>query len=471
MGGSSNKRSRSDGAWSATDHAIRHAAKYRRKEQTVTRQERCAVLTHETKEKKQGLKLKLHMKRVQRELETLKVRLETWDPVAEAEVLRKEEERQRKEMEEAANPTPKERRRRKGPETWKLKGAARPASEVYDFDTRYVDPHIKAHDDARAKTKRSTNVLAVHKGKLATDGPEVARDYLALLMQSGYLSEDARKYKQARSAWMECIELEGANPITTARESLMQMYLKLNKKDDAIKLGESLSDDSSVWIRYSLALVAMGRDHPLAMDHLRQAIRANPLCAYYLAFGEIFASAMEYTHEIDESDNEPESSLEEAIEYCNSGEERNWHESGGADKLRDLLQRAIRGQEADLTADDVDWNARLIRLEEECARRQAAEAEAEAASDLGEDDDDDDGDEEDGDEEDSEKDGKDNGEEGAAEGGDGSEDEDDEDDEDEDGAPVDLSMYIGMFRLAISMVEEEGFVVSRGKKEDDTVSK
>jgi tetratricopeptide (TPR) repeat protein len=462
MGGSSNKRGRSDGAWSATDHAIRHAAKYRRKQQTVTRQERRAVLTHETKEKKQGLKLKLHMKRVQRELATLKTRLETWDPVAEAELLRQEEERQRKEMEEAANPTPRKRRQRKGPETWKLKGPARPASEVYDFDTRYVDPHIKAHEDAREKTKRSTNVLAVHKGKLATDGPEVARDYLALLMQSGYLSEDARKYKSARSAWMECIALEGDNPITTARESLMQMYLKLNKKDDAIQLGESLPDDSSVWIRYSLALVALGREHSLAMDHLRQAIRANPLCAYYLAFGEVFASAMEFTHDIDESDNEPESSLEEAIEYCNSGEEKKWQESGAADKLRDLLQRAIRGQEAGLTADDVDWNARLIRLEEECARRQAAEAEV--ASDLG--DDDDEG------EESSEKDGKDDGEKDEAEdgGNDSSEEgeegvaDNDEDDDDEE-PPIDLSMYIEMFRTAISMVEEEGYMVSRGRKE------
>eukprot|EP00977_Amphora_coffeiformis_P026795 scaffold30342_cov157-Amphora_coffeaeformis.AAC.2 len=472
MGKSNNKRSAGSSSsgggggggapvWTAADHAA--ASQRRSHTKTAFQEKRRAILSHETKEKRDDIKLKLHITRVQRELEALKFRLEAWDPVEEAE-RKKQEERQRQASEE---PAPK-KRRKKGPkpETWKLKGAARPAWEVYDFDTRYVDPHIKAHEQAKEKAQRSINILAVHKGKLATDGPEIARDYLALLMQLGYLNHDARKFKSARAAWRECIALEGDQPITTARDSLMRMYLQVNKPEDALALGESLPTDSSVWIRYSLALVASKKKHEKAKEYLRQAIQANPLCAYYLAFLDIFDSAMEYTHEMEEADNEPESSLEEAIEYCTSGQEKQWQACGADLQLREMLLGALQGQDKHLSARDVDWKDRLDKLEQELARRQrlreikeagyygpgesALDEEKEEGRTL----------KRDGDESNSEE-AKADEDVAHSQGSDGDTDEEGEGEaENDDEESVDISMYIGMFRTCMEMVEEDGFAVA-----------
>ena len=466
--------------WTAADHAERNAAAAKRTK-TAWQERRRAILSHETKEKRDDLKLKLHITRVQRELEALQSRLEAWDPVDEEKKKQEEEERQRKEAEAANEPPTKKRRKRPGPETWKLKGAARPAWEVYNFDTRYVDPHIKAHEEAKEKARRSINVLVLHKGKLATEGPEPAREYLSLLMELGYLNEDARKYKSARAAWKECMELEGENPITTARESLMRLYLKVNKPDDALKLGQSLMDDQSVWIRYSLALVAFRKDHEQAVDYICSAIKANPLCAYYLAFLDVFQSTMEYTHELEESDNEPESSLEEAIEYCTSGQEKGWRDSGADVKLREILLRSILGQEDRITQSDVDWDDRLNKLEEELARRQRLRH-VEEAGYYGPGVSDEDGDtkdvvgttDEDGDTKDavgttdedqqeSEK-GNSGTDEQQCDDLEGETEGSGENDNEDEGELVDVLMYIGMFRTAMEMVEEEGFAVSVPKK-------
>lgn len=454
--------------WTAADHAV---ASQRRRPPTVFQERRRAILAHETKEKRDDMKLKLHITRVQRELDSLKGRLEAWDPVEEAERQKKEEEAARRAAEE--EPAAKKKRRKNGPkpETWKLKGAARPAWEVYDFDTRYVDPHIKAHEDAKQKTQRTINVLAVHKGKLGTDGPAVAREYLALLMQLGYLSQDARKFKSARAAWRECMALEGdGQPITTARESLMRLYLQVNKPDDALALGERLPNDSSVWIRFSLALVALEKKHEKAKEYLRQAIRSNPLCAYYLAFLEIFQSAMEYTHEMDDPDNEPESSLEEAIDYCTSGQEKQWQACGADLQVREMLLAALLGQEKELSVSDVEWKDRLDKLEQELARRQRAR-EIEEAGYYGPG--------ESAMQEDEAADGARDNDEARAGAKDGSSDENecgsdsDKEDEQKDGEDgdmesgdeerVDISMYIGMFRTAMEMAADDGFaIVAKG---------
>lgn len=51
-----------------------------------------------------------------------------------------------------------------------MQGAARPTWEVYDFDTRYVDPYIKDQEEAHKKAKRSLstfghNILGVGNAK------------------------------------------------------------------------------------------------------------------------------------------------------------------------------------------------------------------------------------------------------------------------------------------------------------------
>lgn len=449
MGRNNNKRGTSSSSstaaptWTAADHAERTAAQQRNK--TALQERRRAVLSHETKEKRDEIKLKLHLTRVRRELESLKNRLEAWDPVEEKKRKEREEEEEKRRQAAAVEPVTKKRRLNvPQPETWKLKGAARPAWQVYDFDTRYVDPHIQAHEKAREKASRSINVLSVYKGRLATEGPEPARDYLALLMQLGYLSEDARKFKSARAAWKECIELEGSSPITTARESLMRMYLKVKRTDDALSLGESLPDDESVWIRYSLALVAYRKKHEQSAEYMRKAIQSNPLCAYYLAFLDVFQSAMEHTDDLDNSDNEPESSLEEAIEYCTSGQEVAWRESGGDVVLREMLLNTIRGQETGLSPSDVDWNDRLMKIENELVRREQDDGASGDNSGIGADDEDEDA--------------KKSSDSTSFADGDAEafgQEEEGESSFAEDNGPVDVAMFIGMFRTAMEMVSED----------------
>jgi hypothetical protein len=69
-------------------------------------------------------------------------RLNAWDEVDEQQSYKRQcEEEKRKRNLENGNEPPQKKRGRLGPETWKLRGAARPAYEVYgeeflDFTTR-----------------------------------------------------------------------------------------------------------------------------------------------------------------------------------------------------------------------------------------------------------------------------------------------------------------------------------------------
>ena len=63
------------------------------------------------------------------------LRLNAWDEVDEQATYKRQcEEERRKRFLENGNEPPKKKRGRLGPETWKLRGAARPAHEVYGKD-------------------------------------------------------------------------------------------------------------------------------------------------------------------------------------------------------------------------------------------------------------------------------------------------------------------------------------------------
>jgi hypothetical protein len=370
--------------WTAQHHQIQ-AEKRQKKlslEKLQKRQERTALLTRDTQEKRDQAKLKLHITQTKRKIEKLRERLETWDDVAEKELQEQKEQRMRKE-EEARN-KPKERYRRPGPETWKLKGAARPAWQVYDFDTRYVDPHIKAHEEAKLKAQRSRNVLALFKGRLGEqDNPNIpqpfAREFLSLLMQLGLLHLQAKQLKSARTALIECMEFDSQEqPITPARCHLMRLYMEANRPDSARRLWEKLPPtDPSVWIRYSAALVEFvswnilnepESTREIAEAHLVKAIKANVFCAYYLAFWKTFDEAMDYTDDIE--DAHEGSPLEEAIEYANSEQGYGaWQGTDGAlDWIRDVIIRGLNETSSgvasgDLKSDDLEWRSKLRALE------------------------------------------------------------------------------------------------------------
>ena len=101
----SNKRKQHQGAtWSAADHAERLEQKRSKKERkdptqkAKQRQHQTALLSHDTFDKRQQLKLKLHFTKTNRKLEQLKGRLAQWDPVAEAQLQKEEEEAQKKQQ-------------------------------------------------------------------------------------------------------------------------------------------------------------------------------------------------------------------------------------------------------------------------------------------------------------------------------------------------------------------------------------
>jgi hypothetical protein len=378
---------RREETWTGFDHAIRAAKKAKSDGEESYRERRKAALTRDSKAQHDSHKLRLHIVKTEREVDKLRERLRAWDDIAEEEREKKLLEEERKAHEQQVEPSTSRKKGRKGPESWKLRGAARPAWEVYDFDTRYVDPYIKDQEEAHKKAKRSRNVLLLYKGRLgdeSSNGPPQpqSRNFLALLMQLGHLCLQAKKYKAARAAFIECMDLDGTEyPITSARCHLMRLYLEANRPDSARRLWERLPKDKSVWIRYSAALVEYvswkilkekGSTRDSAETLLAQAIQANVFCAYYLAYFETFETVMEYTEDIEDAN---EQTLEEAIEYCCSEQHGAWLGTEGAiEWLQQVIWRALNGRpiaSGALSSSDMEWQARLKQLEDDYDRRKS----------------------------------------------------------------------------------------------------
>lgn len=384
------KRSRGGGGagvattWGGEDHEYRKQRKLEQKRQDGSSSKslhRQAVLTHETAEKRSQMQLKLHVTKVKREIDVLKAKLKCWDPEEAAMLDEQEAAKKLIPDEDVQN----KKKGRKGPESWKLRGPARPACEVYDFDTRYVDPHIQAQEKAKAKAKRTVNLLSLYKGRMAQairnfesiqpDGSglltaravSMLRQYLSALMQLGHLSLESKQYKSAREAWLECIELEGTGseePLTTATEMLLRMYLDLQRWETAWQfVSEQMANASSVWIAFSRVLLAFKLDKPEPDQHLIAAVRSNIYCAYYLAFFDTFRTVMEYTDDLTESDDEPQTDLEEAIDYCNACA-ADWQSVDAARSMKTLLVQALSGRHGTLTTSDVEWKQRIANLQQ-----------------------------------------------------------------------------------------------------------
>ncbi|CAB9530133.1 expressed unknown protein [Seminavis robusta] len=322
-----------------------------------------AKLTHDSRVKREGAKLRLNITKTQREIETLRERLRKWDNAEEQE-RRDEEERKRKE--------PPKKKGRLGPESWKLKGAARPAWMVNEFDVRYECPHLKAHEEAREKAKRVQNLLVLYKGKFGQQFTDddlsypYRRQLLALLMQYGLLNKEASKFKTARTALLECLDLDGIqHPITNARCHFMRLYLQVNRPQSVhelwnTRLSAAGKQETSVWVLYSVALVEYIRWNDFGESTRQQAEQAllrafdgNPLCAYYLAFSDFFHQYMEYTDDIEDAGDLPG----QAIEYCHDEQMGMWMGTEGALQwVQDTLLRAKT---------DFDWNRHLEMIETE----------------------------------------------------------------------------------------------------------
>jgi hypothetical protein len=416
-------------------------------------QQRSAILTRDSKEKHQQVKLRLHMKRIQRQLHQLRCRLEAWDDniikeknqkeINDKEINDNDDDGKRPSQNDTKTtatststtiintthqgsscgppPPPPPRRRKKGrlgPETWKLKGAARPAWQVYDFDTRHVDPYQQAHYQAAQRIARSRNIMVLCQGRFGheqdKDVPQpYCRQYLALLMQLGLLAIQSKQLfnnnnnnnsnsnnnKTARQAFTECMDLDSTDhPITLARCYLMRMYMQdaiihhhhqqQQQEEQPPPPLESVRhlyqqrlspNDPSVWIRYSAVLMEYIRwkkqqnkkeendsTQTTAERWLARAMRYNIFCAYYLAFWETFDQVMEHTDEIEDANDS--SPLEEAIEYCNSEQLRNWKGTDGAREwILQVIMRVLNGgsvgtDDDKVTALDLDWRVKLDHI-------------------------------------------------------------------------------------------------------------
>ena len=471
-----NRNGAGDGGWTASDHIAQLEKKERRyakmstkKLQNVTLKttttkttlpkiDRTSLLTHNTQEKRDAARFQLHITKVQREITELKQRLTNWDPVREAK--RKEDQLQKERQMALRNgddddddqQQKKKKRGRLGPESWKLRGAARPAWEVYDFDTRYVDPYIQDHEQAAASAARSQNLLLQRRNTAATAdddrtannsqlgahilhsvAPEEAREYLGLLMQLGYLCQEAKQYKTARTAFLECLDLEGddttllcgssssVTTITSARESLMRMYLDLERYDAAYRLGERLKLDTSCVIRFTMAILAihLQKDGQIVTDLLVQAIKSNIFAAYYLSYFDTFRNAIEFTDDLVESDDEPQSTFEEALEYCSSKYASQWKKTDG---ILVRLKRVLHSNSGILSPSDLEWDNRLSQIESQFYSKKGNASK-------------------------------------------GDDDDDDDDDDDRKNSSqldgLDIPMFAGMFRTAMDMAQESDSCVAR----------
>jgi len=369
---------RKDVPENATNAAVVHrksiAKKNSNKKVKLNRHQRSMALSHDNVEKREEGRLKLHISKTQRDMDLLRKRLTAWDEVEE----------QSKIESIVADCKPKKKKGRLGPETWKVRGAARPASEVYSFDTRYVCPHETEHKHAQEKSHRVQNILHLYKGRLGqgleSSSPLLAqtcRDFVSTLMRFGLLNLEAKRYRSAKEAFSEIVDLEGEDdiyPISTARCQLIRMYMKTNRPDSARQLWERLPNDKSVWIRYSAALIEFvswkilqekGSTEGSAEALLAKAIQANIFCAYYIAYHDTFSHVVELVEDIEDAED---GSVEQAFEYCNSEQIIFWLETEGAiDWIHSFILRAIKLTSTSLgllSYKDVDWETKLRIIEQ-----------------------------------------------------------------------------------------------------------
>jgi hypothetical protein len=179
---------------------------------------------------------------------------------------------------------------------------------------------------------------------------------------------------------LEVLELEGTQwpySITNARNQLMNMYMSTNRPASARKLWERLDNDGSAWIRYSAALIEYvswnllqeeGSTAASAERLLAKAIRGNVYVAFFLAWPEMFAKAMEYTEELVERGDSPSGSILEAIEYgCCINEDKGMGMWGGTDGslewVRSTILKVLSGSDDGDNSDASDTQDRLTKAD------------------------------------------------------------------------------------------------------------
>ncbi|GMI34902.1 hypothetical protein TeGR_g706, partial [Tetraparma gracilis] len=275
---------------------------------------------HDTQTSLAGARERMGLKRTRADKDELQAKLGDFDRKVYERGL-EEGERRRRET-EAHNKLSQVERRIKARDLdpltsttgrWELKGAARPAQEVYDFDTRYVDKHAVALEESRESRARAVDLQEARKGLFSdADSPQpLCLDYLGALARHGSECVRAGKLKEARAVFKEGVTLDGEADVFGFRGLLVDMFLGANKPASVRRFCEAVREGggtvSSGPAAYGMALVEYvaayelkeeGSDAGTAREALRDALEANVYIGLYLAFHEVFADVVEHGEEV-----------------------------------------------------------------------------------------------------------------------------------------------------------------------------
>lgn len=287
-------------------------------------------------------------------------------------LLKKEESTLRRYRNPNDGPAKKKRKKKKGRlgyETWKLRGAARPADTLIDTFEDYNDPHAGTVD-----------MFTLHMGSFSSH-PQT-KVYLDLLTQLAVACGEAGFTRKEAETYERVLQID-AEDKDNCRHLYVMSLLDRGEAGKARALIERFSaTDTGTVMTYSMVLVEVvswmaleeaGASEALATSAIERAYLANPYALVCLSYASIFEDVVEYADEINPAKCVP-GSVQEAIWYCCRQEVKSpWSElEGGEEWLRSILKEkfgmppapAIVPRNGSEQADESDMGGINISMDE-----------------------------------------------------------------------------------------------------------
>ena len=351
---------------------------------------RRSIFEHDTHHKKQQDRDRLNIALTRKTLQSLRPLLSPFDATVYSASLAKDALKQQQQT--AHNSLSQVQRRIKArnldPEKWELKGAARPASEVYDFDVNFVDVHVKALEDHKTSLARSVDLAVTRRGKFShADSPQpMCLDFLNALRDHATECVAAKKFKEARETYKEAIALDAESDVFGFRGRLISMFLECNKPDSIRRFVEDEASTSSTGgthrsgvVMYAYALIEYVSAHLLKEDDsdaataraaLKAALKTNLYIGLYLAFYDTFTECVEYAEEVMFCE---EGGVLEAVKFGSSQQSvAAWMETEGAtDWLREETITILLGARGEKESEWADWATRLGEASDDAGDKDA----------------------------------------------------------------------------------------------------
>jgi hypothetical protein len=300
----------------------RQTKKGQKQEKEVRKKPRLArFIGHEKTERKQQIRKKLDVSRLQRALTKQEELLRNYVPPKEV---------------VAVDPELRKKRRRRDfydldTSNWQLKGAARPAPII---GAEPFNPHWDG--------VTGQDLFETLKGEKFCAHP-ACKEYLQLECQLAHAMHDGAGHtKDAIPHYKRCLELDPTDAVQ-ARHGLVRALLDQSLADKARALMDRFPADKGAVFTWSLVAIEYiswrllsedGSGKDVAARALAAAYAANPFIAWQLANAEVFQEVVEYADDIKDPQ---QGSVEEAFQYC-SREMGLWADLEGAeDWLKEYL--------------------------------------------------------------------------------------------------------------------------------------